>query len=105
MLAADAIDHWLIELPTPPCPFIRPVYDEQPSRMVITCRGSRGNSPALWRLPFSDRSPGAGVTVVDISEPQRPVVLERWDAPNRVEGQDRRGDLLVVTNIGKRTPT
>eukprot|EP01047_Picozoa_sp_COSAG01_P024059 COSAG01_NODE_1475_length_10189_cov_9.333399_7_plen_181_part_00 len=33
------------------------------------------------------------------SEPARPRLVGRWDAPSRVEGQDRRGDVLVVTDI------
>ena len=76
------------------------IYDEDPSRLFVTCRGAGGARPLSWKLPGCRRSPHAGLSVYDISSPSTPVLAERWDAPNRVEGQDRAGSLLVVTNVG-----
>ncbi len=75
------------------------IYDEDPDRMYVTCRGRRGAVPLVWKLPGLRASPGAGLSVLDVSEPLRPRLLERWDSPNRLEGQDRRGELLVVTGV------
>ena len=67
--------------------------------MYLTCRGQRGALAVWWKMPGFKASPGAGLTVLDVSDPLQPKVLERWDSPNRLEGQDRRGALLVVTQI------
>ena len=63
------------------------IYDEDPDRMYVTCRGRRGAVPLVWKLPGLRTSPGAGLSVLDVSEPLRPRLLERWDSPNRLEGQ------------------
>lgn len=73
--------------------------DEDPDKMYVTCRGQHGALALFWKLPCFKASPGAGLTVLDVSDPLQPAVLERWDSPNRLEGQDRRGSLLVVTQI------
>ena len=67
--------------------------------MYLTCRGQRGALAIFWKMPGFKASPGSGLTVLDVSDPLQPKVLERWDSPNRLEGQDRRGSLLVVTQI------
>lgn len=53
------------------------IYPEDPSAMYVTLRGG-------------------GISVLDVSEPASPVLRTRWDSEEDVEGQDRRGDLLVV---------
>lgn len=53
------------------------IYPEDPSTMYVTLRGG-------------------GVSVFDVSEPAAPALRTRWDSDEDVEGQDRRGDLLVV---------
>ena len=76
------------------------IYDEAPNKIYVTCRGENGANAPLWKLlPWKRASPGAGVVVVDVSDAAEPRVLERWAAPNRCEGQDRRGSLLVVAQI------
>ena len=67
--------------------------------MFVTCRGEGGARPALWKVPGFRRSSGAGVCVLDVSLPRAPQMLSWWGAPNRVEGQDRLGSLLVVCNV------
>ena len=67
--------------------------------MYVTCRGQCGALAIFWKMPGFKASPGSGLTVLDVSDPLQPKVLERWDSPNRLEGQDRRGSLLVVTQI------
>jgi hypothetical protein len=39
---------------------------------------------------------GGGVSVFDVSDPAAPTLRTRWNSDEDVEGQDRRGDLLVV---------
>lgn len=53
------------------------IYPEDPGTMYVTLRGG-------------------GVSVFDVSNPSTPVLRTRWDSEEDVEGQDRRGDLLVV---------
>jgi hypothetical protein len=53
------------------------IYPEDPNTMYVTLRGG-------------------GVSVFDVSNPATPVLRTRWDSEEDVEGQDRRGDLLVV---------
>ena len=50
------------------------------------------------QVPGHRISKHAGVSVFDVSEPLSPKLVQRWDAPSRVEGQDRVGETLVVTN-------
>jgi hypothetical protein len=50
------------------------------------------------QVPGFRTSKHAGVSVYDLSNPTSPKLVERWEAPGRVEGQDRVGDTLVVTN-------
>lgn len=51
------------------------------------------------QVPGFRGSKHAGVSVYDLSDPSHPALLQRWDAPTRVEGQDRLGSTLVVTEI------
>lgn len=53
------------------------IYPEDPNTMYVTLRGG-------------------GVSVFDVSDPAAPALRTRWDSDEDVEGQDRRGDLLVV---------
>jgi hypothetical protein len=53
------------------------IYPEDTSTMYVTLRGG-------------------GVSVFDVSNPATPVLRTRWNSEEDVEGQDRRGDLLVV---------
>jgi len=53
------------------------IYPEDPDAMVVTLRGG-------------------GVSVFDVSDPATPRLRTRWSSDEDVEGQDRRGDLLVV---------
>jgi hypothetical protein len=53
------------------------IYPEDPDSMFVTLRGG-------------------GVSVYDVSAPDDPRLRTRWDTATDVEGQDRRGDLLVV---------
>ncbi len=53
------------------------IYPEDASTMYVTLRGG-------------------GISVFDVSDPAHPVLRTRWSSDEDVEGQDRRGDLLVV---------
>jgi hypothetical protein len=53
------------------------IYPEDPDSMFVTLRGG-------------------GVSVYDVSKRDAPRLRSRWEATADVEGQDRRGDLLVV---------
>ncbi|MFT4976564.1 MAG: hypothetical protein ACI8S6_002469 [Myxococcota bacterium] len=53
------------------------IYAEDPDSMYVTLRGG-------------------GLSVFDVSDPSAPRLRSRWSEPVDVEGQDRRGDLLVV---------
>uniref|UniRef100_A0A7S2TM36 Methanethiol oxidase n=1 Tax=Lotharella oceanica TaxID=641309 RepID=A0A7S2TM36_9EUKA len=59
-------------------------YPEEPDRVFVTCRGG-------------------GMTVIDLSTPgsNPPDVVARWETPWTVEGQDRMGELLVVSELGR----
>eukprot|EP00466_Bigelowiella_natans_P006913 jgi/Bigna1/69952/fgenesh1_pg.10_\ len=61
-------------------------YPEEPDRVFVTCRGG-------------------GMTVIDIStggeSESAPDIIARWDVPWTVEGQDRMGELLVVSELGR----
>jgi hypothetical protein len=53
------------------------IYPEDPDSMFVTLRGG-------------------GISVYDVSVRDAPRLRSRWDTATDVEGQDRRGDLLVV---------
>jgi hypothetical protein len=53
------------------------IYPEDPDSMFVTLRGG-------------------GISVYDVSARDAPKLRSRWDTAKDVEGQDRRGDLLVV---------
>lgn len=53
------------------------IYPEDSSTMYVTLRGG-------------------GVSVFDVSDAATPTLRTRWDSDEDVEGQDRRGNLLVV---------
>jgi hypothetical protein len=53
------------------------IYPEDQGTMYVTLRGG-------------------GVSVFDVSDGAAPTLRTRWDSDEDVEGQDRRGDLLVV---------
>jgi hypothetical protein len=53
------------------------IYPEDPGSMFVTLRGG-------------------GISVYDVSVRGAPRLRSRWDTATDVEGQDRRGDLLVV---------
>jgi hypothetical protein len=53
------------------------IYPEDPDSMFVTLRGG-------------------GISVYDVSARDAPRLRSRWDTATDVEGQDRRGDLLVV---------
>ncbi len=53
------------------------IYPEDPGSMFVTTRGG-------------------GLSVYDLSIPDRPRLRARWNDVHDVEGQDREGDLLVV---------
>ncbi len=53
------------------------IYPEDPDSMFVTLRGG-------------------GISVYDVSTRDAPRLRSRWDTATDVEGQDRRGDLLVV---------
>jgi hypothetical protein len=53
------------------------IYPEDPDSMFVTLRGG-------------------GISVYDVSARDAPRLRSRWDTSTDVEGQDRRGDLLVV---------
>ena len=44
--------------------------------------------------------PGGGFKVFNISGPDQLTTLSRWESTLAVEGQDRRGDILVVAELG-----
>eukprot|EP00041_Stephanoeca_diplocostata_P006407 m.83509 g.83509 ORF g.83509 m.83509 type:complete len:372 (+) comp16348_c0_seq2:177-1292(+) len=75
------------------------IYPEDPNTMVVTTRGTGGGKPAAWKIPGFRGTRHASVTIFDISDGAQPKIKAQWDAPSRVEGQDRHGDTLVVTNI------
>jgi len=62
------------------------IYPEDPRTMVLTLRGG-------------------GVSLYDVSEPASPSLRGRWATDEDVEGQDRRGDLLVVVGRAGRLLT
>lgn len=68
------------------------IYPEDLSMAVVTKRG--------WVVD-PNNSTGAGVTLLDMSDPTMTHVLDVWASPNgdTVEGQDRFRDLLVVSSI------
>lgn len=53
------------------------IYPEDAGTMYVTLRGG-------------------GISVFDVSDPAQPTLRTRWSSEEDVEGQDRRGDLLVV---------
>jgi hypothetical protein len=53
------------------------IYPEEPDSMFVTLRGG-------------------GISVYDVSARDAPRLRSRWETDTDVEGQDRRGDLLVV---------
>uniref|UniRef100_A0A7S2RGE7 Uncharacterized protein n=1 Tax=Rhizochromulina marina TaxID=1034831 RepID=A0A7S2RGE7_9STRA len=61
-------------------------YPEAPQHLFVTCRGG-----GLVVLDTSSTTP---------TQPLRPPTIGRWDSDLAVEGQDRRGDLYVVAELG-----
>ena len=60
------------------------IYPEDPNTLFLTMRGG-------------------GITTYDISNPKKPKFLTHWDENKHrnVEGQDRIGNLLIVTDISR----
>jgi hypothetical protein len=88
------------------------IYPEDLNVAVLTKRGwvnhrqntTTTGSASITTTTTSRRGgAGAGVTLLNISNPSRPTVILVWDSPNNdaVEGQDRINDLLVVCSIDR----
>ena len=56
-------------------------YPEAPDTLIVTCRGG-------------------GLKIFNTSSPNELTTLSRWDSALAVEGQDRRGNTLIVAELG-----
>lgn len=69
------------------------IYDEAPSELVTT---SRGSGPYVGGGAIN-----ASVSVLSLGTDGSARIMSHWAAPTAVEGQDRLGSLLVVVDIGR----